>query len=151
MAILPSFYKEIHSPPRLGACYAQGRAVTTGRYGKEPQINTDERRYDYNNSINIFQLGLPDPWWHAHDRTPQAAARPYEQLPAAWGQYGADSGSVQEESNIPGVPCVRLRDNMERPETMEVGANVVAGTEPENPFGDERVGGEDQACYDDGY
>ncbi len=60
MAILPSFYKEIHSPPRLGACYAQGRAVTTGRYGKEPQINADERRYDYYyNIINIFHLEHP--------------------------------------------------------------------------------------------
>jgi len=42
-----------------------------------------------------------------------------------------DSGGVQEESCILGVPCVTLRDNTERPETVEVGANVLAGTEPE--------------------
>jgi UDP-N-acetylglucosamine 2-epimerase (non-hydrolysing) len=63
-----------------------------------------------------------------------------------------DSGGVQEEACILGVPCVTLRDNTERPETVEVGANVVAGVEPEgilektrfmrgkrtwsNPFGD---------------
>jgi UDP-N-acetylglucosamine 2-epimerase (non-hydrolysing) len=29
------------------------------------------------------------------------------------------------------VPCVTIRDNTERPETVEVGANVVAGVEPE--------------------
>lgn len=40
-----------------------------------------------------------------------------------------DSGGVQEEACVLGVPCVTLRDNTERPETVEVGANVIAGTE----------------------
>jgi len=41
-----------------------------------------------------------------------------------------DSGGVQEEACILKVPCVTLRYNTERPETIEVGANVLAGTEP---------------------
>lgn len=64
-----------------------------------------------------------------------------------------DSGGIQEEACILGVPCVTLRDNTERPETVDVGANRLAGTDPdtildrtlktvddvgdwENPFGD---------------
>ena len=43
-----------------------------------------------------------------------------------------DSGGVQEESCILGNPCVTLRDNTERPETIDVGSNVLAGTHPED-------------------
>lgn len=39
-----------------------------------------------------------------------------------------DSGGLQEESCILGVPCVTLRDNTERPETVECGGNILAGT-----------------------
>lgn len=38
-----------------------------------------------------------------------------------------DSGGVQEESCILRVPCVTLRENTERPETVTVGANIIAG------------------------
>ncbi|WP_326587221.1 non-hydrolyzing UDP-N-acetylglucosamine 2-epimerase [Streptomyces sp. NBC_01294] len=42
-----------------------------------------------------------------------------------------DSGGVQEETTALGVPCVTLRDNTERPITVEEGTNVLAGTDPE--------------------
>jgi UDP-N-acetylglucosamine 2-epimerase (non-hydrolysing) len=38
-----------------------------------------------------------------------------------------DSGGVQEESCIFKVPCVTLRKNTERPETIDVGSNIIAG------------------------
>ena len=40
-----------------------------------------------------------------------------------------DSGGLQEEACCLRVPCVTLRDNTERPESVEVGANVLAGAE----------------------
>ena len=43
----------------------------------------------------------------------------------------SDSGGVQEETCILGVPCVTLRDNTERPETIDVGSNMLAGTTPD--------------------
>lgn len=69
-----------------------------------------------------------------------------------------DSGGVQEEACILETPCVTVRDNTERPETVDVGSNVLVGTDPErivtggremvnaprdwmNPFGDGRSAG----------
>ncbi len=40
-----------------------------------------------------------------------------------------DSGGLQEEACTLGVPCVTLRDNTERPESVDVGANVVVGAD----------------------
>ncbi len=68
----------------------------------------------------------------------------------------SDSGGLQEEACCLGVPCVTLRDNTERPESVEVGANRLVGAESErivagaremlgraggwaNPFGDGRA------------
>lgn len=42
-----------------------------------------------------------------------------------------DSGTVQEECAIFGVPCVTVRDSTERPETIESGSNIVVGCETE--------------------
>lgn len=64
-----------------------------------------------------------------------------------------DSGGIQEEACILNVPCVTLRKNTERPETLTVGGNILVGTDSEkiingvekmlqiektwrNPFGD---------------
>lgn len=41
-----------------------------------------------------------------------------------------DSGGITEEASIMNVPCMTLRDNTERPETMELGTNELLGTDP---------------------
>ena len=68
-----------------------------------------------------------------------------------------DSGGLQEEACCLQVPCVTLRDNTERPESVEAGANMLAGAERDriiasavamagkardwpNPFGDGKSG-----------
>jgi UDP-N-acetylglucosamine 2-epimerase (non-hydrolysing) len=43
-----------------------------------------------------------------------------------------DSGGVQEEATVLGIPCVTLRENTERPVTVSDGTNVVAGTSTED-------------------
>lgn len=64
-----------------------------------------------------------------------------------------DSGGVQEETCVLETPCVTVRDSTERPETVDIGANRLVGTDPDrivagaeamldrsptwtNPFGD---------------
>ena len=42
-----------------------------------------------------------------------------------------DSGGIQEETTCLGVPCVTVRENTERPITVTVGTNVLAGTSQE--------------------
>lgn len=39
-----------------------------------------------------------------------------------------DSGGIQEETSFLGVPCVTVRENTERPITVTIGTNIIAGT-----------------------
>lgn len=41
-----------------------------------------------------------------------------------------DSGGITEETTVMGIPCMTLRDNTERPETIEIGTNELLGTNP---------------------
>jgi UDP-N-acetylglucosamine 2-epimerase (non-hydrolysing) len=42
-----------------------------------------------------------------------------------------DSGGIQEETTALGVPCITLRNNTERPITVDEGTNTIAGQDPE--------------------
>ena len=50
-----------------------------------------------------------------------------------------DSGGLQEETTALGIPCVTLRENTERPITVEQGTNTIVGTDPAKI----------RACFDD--
>ncbi|NOY86871.1 MAG: UDP-N-acetylglucosamine 2-epimerase (non-hydrolyzing) [Deltaproteobacteria bacterium] len=69
-----------------------------------------------------------------------------------WAVRGAkmvltDSGGLQEETTVLGVPCVTIRENTERPSTIEIGTNYLAGTDPEKilSIANEILGGEEQS------
>lgn len=40
-----------------------------------------------------------------------------------------DSGGITEETTVLGIPCITLRNSTERPETVEIGTNVIVGTD----------------------
>ena len=102
---------------------------------------SQKRMREYGLDVQNVRLIAPADYWS------------FLQLEANARLVLTDSGGVQEESCILSVPCVTLRDNTERPETLEVGANVLAGSAPDrilectrvmlnretgwkNPFGD---------------
>ena len=42
-----------------------------------------------------------------------------------------DSGGIQEETTYLQIPCVTMRENTERPSTVDIGTNIIVGTDPE--------------------
>lgn len=42
-----------------------------------------------------------------------------------------DSGGITEETTVMNIPCITLRENTERPETCDIGTNVLVGNDPE--------------------
>ena len=59
-----------------------------------------------------------------------------------------DSGGIQEEAIILSVPCLTLRYNTERPETVEAGGNALVGLEKERAIGYLKRLMEDQEFYE---
>ena len=43
-----------------------------------------------------------------------------------------DSGGIQEETTVLGIPCITMRPNTERPITCEVGTNILVGSDPKS-------------------
>ena len=43
-----------------------------------------------------------------------------------------DSGGITEETTVMNIPCITLRENTERPETVSLGTNELIGSDPTN-------------------
>ena len=41
-----------------------------------------------------------------------------------------DSGGITEETTVMNIPCITLRENTERPETVSLGTNELIGSDP---------------------
>ena len=54
---------------------------------------------------------------------------PWENLERPAAVVVTDSGGIQEETTALGIPCLTLRENTERPITVELGTNVIVGTD----------------------
>ena len=77
-------------------------------------------------SLERFGIALPP-------GVQPCAPQPFMAFLALWKDAAVvltDSGGLQEESTALGVPCVTLRENTERPITLEEGTNTLAGTDP---------------------
>jgi UDP-N-acetylglucosamine 2-epimerase (non-hydrolysing) len=105
------------------------------------------------NKLNLYGLKVPD----KVSVVEPLGFLEFLQLEAQAALILTDSGGMQEEACVLQVPCVTLRDNTERPETVAVGANVLVGVQPQevlagvksmlsrdgnwpNPFGDGKSG-----------
>lgn len=93
--------------------------------------------------IKDFGLGRTITWLDAdyHIRKGQNASNIYGLPPLGYLDFVAlmtkakviftDSGGIQEESTVLGIPCITLRENTERPVTVTEGTNTITGNDPE--------------------
>jgi UDP-N-acetylglucosamine 2-epimerase (non-hydrolysing) len=75
----------------------------------------------------LHDIGL-----HPHVRTVEPMSYlPFLGLVARSRMVLTDSGGIQEETTVLGIPCLTMRPNTERPITCEIGTNVLVGTDPQ--------------------
>ncbi len=153
---------------RLGLTIGEFIVATSHR---QENVDYEERFYNIINGLQLVkrEFGLPI-IYPIHPRAKKALDKfgidtsgltliePVDYLTFLYLEKNArlvlsDSGGIQEEACVLGVPCVTLRCNTERPETVEVGSNMLAGTDKncilqavktmlnkktgwDNPFGD---------------
>src|SRR5690606_36980793 len=75
----------------------------------------------------LQQLGIADPRLHYVD---PLSYLEFNFLVKHAKAVITDSGGITEETTIMGIPCLTLRNNTERPETITIGTNELVGTDP---------------------
>ena len=82
------------------------------------QFGLESRAYEIENLILTEPLGYLD-FLHAMDSSAFVLT---------------DSGGIQEETTMLQIPCITMRDNTERPVTVEIGTNILAGSDTSKIF-----------------
>jgi UDP-N-acetylglucosamine 2-epimerase (non-hydrolysing) len=136
------------SSPILGQLGLDGRPFGVLTLHRPANVDDATVLGDLLEAVQRLQRELPI-IFPVHPRTRQALSRqPAARMPGlvlteALGYFDfmkllsnarlvlTDSGGIQEETTVLGVPCLTLRNNTERPATVEQGTNCVVGLEPE--------------------
>ncbi len=86
-----------------------------------PRTKAKIEEFGFGEAINGSNLRLIDPLGYLDFMRLYSGAR----------LVLTDSGGIQEETTVLGIPCLTLRENTERPVTIELGTNILVGTDPE--------------------
>ncbi len=125
-------------------------AITNGSFGlvtlhRPANVDDETKLAEIVEALRVISGDLPL-YWPVHPRTRARLERIAAELPPAIHLLDplsyfdflhmqakstailTDSGGIQEESTVLGVPCLTLRENTERPATIDYGTNRLAGT-----------------------
>lgn len=126
--------------------------IPTGRFAlvtlhRPANVDDDQKLAEIVSALQVIAEHLPM-YWPVHPRTrkkinalnlsPQIhlldplGYRDFLHLQAKAALILTDSGGIQEESTVLGTQCLTIRDNTERPVTVESGTNRLAGTTKES-------------------
>lgn len=113
----PSNVDDIGTMERIGGALMKIAAELPLIFPAHPRTKANLKKFDVNLGPNIALVG------------PQS----YMAFLSLWKDAAVvltDSGGLQEETTALGIPCVTIRENTERPITIDEGSNVLAGTDP---------------------
>lgn len=143
-----------HLPTALQSDIRQRLGIENARFGlvtlhRPANVDDDRNLAEILGALEIIANELPL-YWPIHPRTKARLEKnsfsvrdnihlidplgyfEFLHLQAKCSIVLTDSGGIQEESTVLGVPCLTLRQNTERPVTVEFGTNRLAGTTKES-------------------
>ena len=102
-------------------------AIDNGRGDRQIQFPVHPRTEKVLKDSGLYDNFASRDGWHLGN---PIGYRQFVSLVRSSSGVVTDSGGIQEETTWLGVPCLTLRDSTERPSTIEVGTNVMVGTDP---------------------
>ena len=118
----------------LSALYEIGKQLPVV-FVAHPRTRARLREYGLENAFRMMEAETVIPPWSSRDDPRPLLLDPlgYLEFLCLLAQARVvltDSGGIQEETTVLGVPCLTLRQNTERPETVSLGTNQIVGTDP---------------------